>query len=184
MFATPSGKGLVQNHTLLTIRPSLHTYLDAQYQKFSAQPNSSVLLFNDNEPFALLIDSSRVAISCGLIALTSNDADLAFVLAHEAAHLTLKHYLLDHPGPDEELKADEVALKTLVLLGYPTENTYKIITELYQRNEHLNQGYPSTRERLYQYWSVRERLSQRKRPGRLLPSRHLTELKTACRDQK
>lgn len=184
MFATPTGRRLVKNHTLLNIRPSLHTYLDAQYQRFSAQPSASVLMFQDNEPFALLIDASRVAISCGLIALTAHDADLAFVLAHEAAHLTLKHYLLDRPGAREELQADDIALRTLVSAGYRTENTYKLFTELYTRTEHLNQEYPSTRERLYQFWSIRERLNQHGSPTILTPSRHLTDLKTACRDQK
>lgn len=184
MFATPAAKRLVQNHTLITLRPSIQTYLNAQYQQFSAQPNSSVLLFEDTEPFALLIDSSRVGISCGLITLTADDADLAFVLAHEAAHLTLKHYLLDHPGPNEELQADNAALKTLIALGYSTENTYKIITKLYQHNEHLSEEYPSTRERLYQYWSIREELKQKRQPGKLTPSKHLIGLKAACLQQE
>jgi len=184
MFASASAKKLVQTHRLLTIRPSLQTYLDAQYQKFSAQPNASVLLFGEQAPFALLIDSSRVAISCGLISLTDTDADLAFVLAHEAGHLTLKHYLLDHPGPQEELQADKLALKTMVSHGYSTENTHKLFAKLYQRNEHLNQEYPSTKERLYQLWSMREDLGQNKFRHTSASSTRLIDLKTSCRDQK
>lgn len=184
MFATPTTKRLVHEHKLKRVQPSLQTYLDSQYQQFSAQPNASVLLFEDREPFAFLIDSSRVGISCGLISLATDDADIAFVLAHEAAHLTLKHYLLEHPGPDEELQADDVALNTLITSGYSTENTYKIISKLYQHNEHLNSSYPSTPERLYQYWLIRAKLKNKISRRTSSSSRQLVSLKEVCGDIK
>ena len=171
MFATPTTKRLVHEHKLKRVQPSLQTYLDSQYQQFSAQPNASVLLFEDREPFAFLIDSSRVGISCGLISLATDDADIT-------------HYLLEHPGPDEELQADDVALNTLITSGYSTENTYKIISKLYQHNEHLNSSYPSTPERLYQYWLIRAKLKNKISRRTSSSSRQLVSLKEVCGDIK
>jgi predicted Zn-dependent protease len=84
------------------------------------------------EPQAEALPDGRIVIRLGLLLAVQEEAELAFVLAHEIAHRQR-----GHRAPRTlaarlplELEADAVALATLRRLGYPEDAGSRLISRL------------------------------------------------------
>lgn len=87
----------------------------------------AVYLMNARTPFALTDGSGTIIISSGLAISVRNEAEMAFVIAHETAHTTLNDQGVstDYPAIaseerslESELAADKRALACLAKAGY------------------------------------------------------------------
>lgn len=77
------------------------------------------LIFLSRRNFAYSVGSGVVILSSQLIHSLSNEAQLAFVLAHELGHETLGHYELDRKNEQKlEQDADNFAVGVMALAGY------------------------------------------------------------------
>jgi hypothetical protein len=124
-------------------------FLNGLYFRMAKQPTATVVLSNSKVPVALLVDATRVLLSCGMVNLTTSEDELAFVLAHEASHLLLEHHTSLESTRNVELAADRSAIKIVYDNGYSTLPSRHILTRLYTSNAN-NTFYPSIPERLYQ----------------------------------
>lgn len=87
-----------------------------------------MVFLNERAPLAFSLGNGKVAVSRGLIVRMRNEAELAFVIAHEISHDTLGHeaqifavgdYLLEQERQiGLELEADRYALGIVALAGY------------------------------------------------------------------
>lgn len=94
----------------------------------SRAPHYKFILVNSAEPLAFSPGGGFVLFSRGLVTSLSNEAELAFVLAHELAHEYLGHNRVDldsyseHEMPQRqrqmEIEADEFAIGLVALAGY------------------------------------------------------------------
>lgn len=80
-------------------------------------PLTAELTLRDSQTVnAFAHDRDTVVITRALIQQTKSSSEIAFVMAHELAHLALGHDT--HAGVRGELEADALALKVVVALGF------------------------------------------------------------------
>lgn len=96
------------------------------------------LLLNTSTVFALSLANGSIMISKGLFLRLSNEAELAFVIAHELAHTYLNHFQKgDFKNSrkireiEYELAADKQALKTVVSAGYEPRAAVGALSKAY-----------------------------------------------------
>lgn len=104
--------------------PQTQNYLDYLADRLATKESRlkdpEILLFASEQPFAVPLTGEKVAISLGLLKRTSNEAQMAFIVAHELAHEQLRHEISadQEVAKNLELEADERALGILALAGY------------------------------------------------------------------
>ena len=125
-------QSLVNRQALLEDSPlSLHceALLDHLFPDQSGA--FEVLISRDHRPVAFSLPDGRIYLSAGLFLLIETEAELAFVLAHEAAHILSQHSMhrlqatatSDRGGTaggfmvEFELEADRIAAERLVQTG-------------------------------------------------------------------
>jgi predicted Zn-dependent protease len=79
--------------------------------------NRSTLVVNNSEvPNAFARDQREVVISKGLLQRVVDTSEVAFIVAHECAHLALAHDTSG--GVEAEVEADSLALRIVTELGF------------------------------------------------------------------
>jgi len=149
---------LVEEHEISGIMDSygklndreLNTYLSALIENLTTATNLNnsnnkveVTLLNTDQPLAITSSALRhILISAGVVKKLDNEAQLAFLLAHELSHIALKHRLPDKQALNlsmlseyqkkSEQAADDSAIKIILLLGYDPNEAVKALAYLYQ----------------------------------------------------
>lgn len=88
---------------------------------------------------------NRITITTGLLSLLKDDAELAFVLAHEAGHLRAgSDDDLDGHVVDHEVKADQFALDLMSAAGYSkSAGPAALRRVLYEQTEIVGSKHPT-----------------------------------------
>ncbi|MCB0354350.1 MAG: M48 family metallopeptidase [Bdellovibrionales bacterium] len=105
-------------------------------------------------PFAVSPGAGEILISRSMIAHLANEAELAFVLAHELAHQRLEHF--DDPSerteiiPEHEEEADQLALGIVATAGYDPRAGVALLSRLEWSHNQLNAAasHPTLQQRL------------------------------------
>ncbi len=96
-------------------------------------------------------NGERVRISKGFIDLTGSDDELAFVIAHEMAHILLRHKvkLGDGDRRAQEHEADTLALYIAIRAGYDGSTSIGILPRLagFLRNDTVDSRHPTFSDR-------------------------------------
>ncbi len=124
---TPINDALVQRYLLgivsrLSDRPVVSSLPHPQKNPTIVK---KILLVKDRRPIALALPNQTLIISDGLLLSLHNEAELAFVVAHELAHLELHHHAeLQDAGtrPSRQMaleqEADDFAVGVVAAAGY------------------------------------------------------------------
>lgn len=141
--------------------PALTGYLSYLTQRLHTQTTLAksyrVSLLKDRERFAYHLGSGIIVISTGLVEQLDNEAQLAFLLAHEMAHYQLNHLSSeDHfsLSPEEsmvekEIEADTLALGIMALAGYDPRVSVYALSRAYLGRDGKNAiTHPSFDERI------------------------------------
>lgn len=102
------------------------------------QPSTVAYIERDHNANAYAWQSGTIVVTLGLLAQLDNEAQLAFVLAHELAHYTHRHAFVryraggadEHQRMADELAADSIALQWLHQAGYPTAGVEALLLRL------------------------------------------------------
>jgi Zn-dependent protease with chaperone function len=146
-LANTTAYGTPINHWENSAKSTLHTLAgDDLKSYFGFIPNLKII--HNALPKASISSCQSISISTGLLELIDAPTQLAFLLAHEAAHHMLGHLhtINDHDSPenrwsiDQEVAADRLALKLMHNKGYSTNN----IPELLKRIEDFSGGYKNS----------------------------------------
>lgn len=89
-----------------------------------------ILVLATNEPIASAVNPRTLIISRGMLVRLQSEAELAFVLAHEIAHIIFHHDFTVRDSqriPQEELEADKKALEILSSAGYDPKQSAALI---------------------------------------------------------
>lgn len=101
-------------------------------------PTTTVYLERDYTPNAYVWQSGVVVVTLGLLAQVEEEAQLAFVLAHELAHYQEQHAYRSYRAPLShgerhtafELEADSLALRWVQAAGYPVQGIPALLERL------------------------------------------------------
>ena len=93
-----------------------------------------VKLIESSDPLALAVRPNAILISTATVKTITTESELAFLLAHEAAH----HYAKDLERISDnrekqkalELRADANAIKLMQASGYRTQDAISIVSKL------------------------------------------------------
>jgi predicted Zn-dependent protease len=120
----------------------------------TGRPNSdsqfTFALLRAGQPFAVWAGSGWIAVSSALVRRLSNEAELAFVLAHEIGHEELGHTPADdsEKAYDQELAADTFGLGLMALAGYDPRAAQDALMHSHMAGHFGQSGpYPSLSER-------------------------------------
>ncbi len=139
--------------------PFITQYFKALRARLSTRAelkNGPTFVFLTPKKFAFSPGSGVVLISSGLLLSLKNEAELAFVLAHELGHNALGHHSLSEETVKDESKrleqeADSYGLGAMALSGYDPNAASMALANSYQSLEHLKEGsatHPSLEERM------------------------------------
>jgi len=132
------------------------------YVMHTEEPNAFSIPGNSKEGLA-----SRIIITEGLLLQLTHESELAFVLAHEFAHLRLSHFtpeiptaLLSNAQRAEmlqlqrswEIEADSAAVRLLEATGFTATRALKLFSHLslHQDHGHKLSSHPSLKSRIIQ----------------------------------
>jgi len=105
-------------------------------QRFAGRSPPSVIILNAIEPIAVSPGNGKVLLSRGLIFQLSNEAELAFILAHELGHTALGHLPPDGVAPEErralEIGADSFGVGLMALAGYDPRPAVQALAHLHR----------------------------------------------------
>ena len=95
----------------------------------------------------------RIKVTHAMMRFLAEEPELAFVLAHEAAHIMLDHSAAVSSADRrrQELEADRLALHVLDNAGYPLQSSVAVLERLATKNPGLrggNPNYPPVSQRL------------------------------------
>src|SRR5258708_18431707 len=93
-ISRPELATLRQNYGMLYNNPMLQRYLNAIGQRLVPKDSPNIYSFKitlDPVPSAEALSTGTVLVSTGLVSMLDNEAQLAYVLAHEIAHVEKKH---------------------------------------------------------------------------------------------
>lgn len=102
--ATPSLKNEIDQRAIILSDPSLITLLER---------SPEIIVTRSTIPTASAERSGRITISQGALNLIEKREQLAFIIAHEIAHLALNHHSEVANRDQQELEADRWALNWL-----------------------------------------------------------------------
>ena len=85
--------------------------------------NVSVNIVQSNDQYALSSENGTILISAGLIRTIPNEASFAFIIAHELAHIYLKH---QEDDADEE-DADKLGLTAVFRAGFSPHHAVSVL---------------------------------------------------------
>ncbi len=155
----PERYGLVQNEAigsyLFELERRLVSALPAE-RRVAVQ----MAILNTSESLAVSAPDGTILVSRGLVQRLDTEAEFAYVVAHEVAHLTLGHHGNDSAPRTLELDADKEALGIMALAGFDPRSSIRALGRNAQESSldpslHPglngyadNQDYPSFEERI------------------------------------
>lgn len=92
-----------------------------------------ILIADNDSDFALTFGSGIILLSKSLVLSCKNESELAFIIAHENAHLELEHFeqdksaLSDITVKERELLADSKALETIYEAGFSIKGSVESV---------------------------------------------------------
>ncbi len=108
--------------------PELQSFLSQISKRISAGRSTRIIVLNSSDPMAFTTGGGFIVISAGLIANLRNEAELAFIIAHELSHEILRHTetdaFVDPSGATSkerqeiEMEADKQAVMLLMRANY------------------------------------------------------------------
>ena len=107
---------------------SLFTKVEKHYRAFGYKLASSLQISELKTVNAFAQDQKTVVVTRALLARTHDTSEIAFVIAHELAHLALKHD--KNAGVREELEADALALKVVTTMGFNPCSSSSVLERL------------------------------------------------------
>ena len=128
--------------------------LQSYPQRTTAIESHRVVLLRTLEPIAVAPGNNTLVVSRGLLLQLSNEAELAFILAHELAHELLGHTLELERSPESrrafELAADRFGLGLVALAGYDPRPATQALAHLQRMNDlwAIDLNYPDFTSRL------------------------------------
>lgn len=135
---------VVENTELLDLIYIVHQRL-TYAAGFSSPINPQIV--RDKDPMALSYPDGTTILSIPLLRRLNSEAELAFVLAHELAHLRLGHFKRRKLIPADELKCDSIALGYLVNAGYSASAAVSALQK-FEYTEIVADRYPPSRIRI------------------------------------
>jgi predicted Zn-dependent protease len=123
----------------LYVRMIVERLVQNHPQPAVASARYRIVLLNTLEPVAAAPGNSTVILSRGLLLQLSNEAELAFILAHELGHEILGHTLEVDRSPETrqtfELAADRFGLGLVALAGYDPRPAVQALAHLQRTND-------------------------------------------------
>lgn len=119
-------------------------------------------LLKSKKAFAYSTSSGKVLLSSALVLRLANEAELAFVMAHELSHISLGHsakaiYNLDgQQRQDYEMQADKMAVGIIALAGYDPRTASHAIMHAYSQSAFIN---PTAKETSGDYPELQTRVT-------------------------
>lgn len=143
-----------QRDYLSSLETRLRTNLP---QYFDRSLRFKIVLLDSAKPFAYSPGASYILISRGIIEALSNEAELAFLLAHEMAHYYLGHSFdsdseQEPVDREQELAADRMALGIIALAGYDPRSAISALGNIYRKADPFlapSESHPDYTSRLY-----------------------------------
>lgn len=90
--------------------------ISAHYSTIGYTPPKVFLIIDSHAPNAFIRHKTEVVLTKALVARVTDESELAFILAHEMAHVALGHDI--HGGISAEVEADALALKVVTALNF------------------------------------------------------------------
>ncbi len=147
-FSSKPAQRLLESLPRVQTPRHISAYLNNIYRKFSRSPSSLVLVVQSRSPLGLAVDEHLMIISDTLLKLTNSEDQLAFILAHEASHISLDHHMAQSTSQRVlELEADRLAVQKLWRAGYDPLQVHNLLLALY-RDYPMSAHYPSIPDRL------------------------------------
>jgi len=123
----------------LYVRGIVHRLVQNYPQRPSEVESYRVVLLRTLEPIAVAPGNKTLIVSRGLMLQLSNEAELAFILAHELAHELLAHPLERDRSPENrralELAADRLGLGLVAVAGYDPRPAVQALAHLQRMND-------------------------------------------------
>jgi predicted Zn-dependent protease len=128
--------------------------------------NINIVVENSMKPDAYLHPMGYIVITSGAMQFFQDDAEMAFIIGHEWAHIVKEHYKdeqdilsisKDISNPDKlktqklkkEIHADAYGLGVMKAVGYEPEVSLKVLAKLQQvRGQNGREGASSIQERM------------------------------------
>lgn len=132
----------------------LQTHLEAE-QKELLKENLTILI--SNKSLAFTTECGDIYLSTRLILRSANEARLAFILAHEMAHVVLEHSLSELYTTDAELheieqdleyEADRRAVGIMASAGYHPYESIPALQQHYTSNIYSSTSHPDLPARI------------------------------------
>ena len=140
-------RSLRENHGVIAIpgwqvfAENLHRRLGRDIQP---KPDLIIEILEVQDRVALSLPPGRILLSRPLVLSFSEEGELAFVVAHEMAHLVLDHFEVRDLSPEQaqqrELDADRYAVELLRVAGYDPSVAEQAILRAYS---HQTTGAPT-----------------------------------------
>ena len=120
-----------------TIRksPGVPTNIEKHYRALGYKLTSSLQISELKTVNAFAQDQRTVVITRALLARTHDTSEIAFVIAHEIAHIALNHD--KNAGVHEELEADALALKVVTTMGFNPCSGSSVLERLGSRTKFI-----------------------------------------------
>lgn len=90
--------------------------ISSHYSAIGYTPPASLLVIDSRAPNAFIRHQNEVVLTKALVTRVTDESELAFILAHEMAHVALGHDI--HGGVSAEVAADALALKVVTALNF------------------------------------------------------------------
>ena len=122
--STLEGEALVSHYgtvQAVEIQNLFHSIVNRILARDPLASNIEVIVLQTKEPLAFASGENLILLSRGILHAVHHEAELAFVIAHEIAHLKLRHTAQPKIDPlMEESAADAYAVELLERGGYPS----------------------------------------------------------------
>jgi predicted Zn-dependent protease len=133
--ATHTVQSLISAHGMISSKSDLDYFgalINRLAKPLEPKPKIQFTLLVSPEPFAAGVGSEYLVFSTGLVTTVQNESELAFVLAHELAHIFLKHAenANEEDSEKNELSADELGLRLLSFAGYNPQSALDALRRL------------------------------------------------------
>lgn len=114
---------------------TLFTNIEKHYRALGYKLTSSLQISELKTVNAFAQDQRTVVITRALLARTHDTSEIAFVIAHEIAHIALNHD--KNAGVHEELEADALALKVVTTMGFNPCSGSSVLERLGSRTKFI-----------------------------------------------
>lgn len=153
LAATEHHLGQLRMAHVEMVHPFITSYfaeIRARLATRSKLKDGPTIVFASNTPFAYSVGNGVVVLSTRLLRSLSNEAELAFIIAHELGHDVLHHEDRDEETYKLEEEADSFAVGAMALAGYDPRASLSALTNThrYEISSDQQTTHPSLEARL------------------------------------